>query len=136
MEQTKKQKIKRWLIRIGSSYLLVIVALLAIVAVATKTSHELEADATISGLTVTATLPASDERMVSVGSFLDIPFSPDGETPYRLRLPVDSLRTAGDNLILMAHLDSTELVGLNMASSFEVIVNTHSMSLVEYCFGK
>lgn len=130
-----RQKLKQRLIRFGTTYILAIVALTIFICAISKTTHELDADATITDLTVTATLPAKAQRMVSVGSLLDIRIEPEGETPYSLRLPVDSVCVAGPVLTAVAHLDSAEIAGLTLPDSLQVVINTPSMTIFQYWFG-
>lgn len=130
-----RQKLKQRLIRFGTTYLLALVALTIFICAISKTSHELDADATISGLTVTATLSAKAQRMVDVGSLLDIRVEPQGETPYSIRLPIDSVSVSGPMLTAVAHLDSSEVAGLTLPDSLTVVINTPSMTIFQYWFG-
>lgn len=135
MEQKQKRTLKQKLIHFGSAYLLTIAILGILAAAVCKFSHQLEARATISDLAVTASLPANAKRMVGVGSLLDIPVPPQGEIPYNLRLPVDSISDNGGTLTLIAHLDSAETASLALSDSLTVLINTPGMTFFEYCFG-
>lgn len=135
MEQKQKRTLKQKLVRFGSFYLLAIATLGIITASVCKSSHQIEARATISNMTVTASLPLNAKRMVGVGSLLDVPVTPPDGIPYSLRLPVDSVSANGGALSLVAYLDSAEVAGLDLPDSLTVLLNTPSMTIFEYCFG-
>lgn len=130
-----RQKLKQRLVRYGSTYLLVVAALAVYFCAVCKSSRVLDADATISDLTVTATLPAKAERLICVGSLLDIRVEPDGETPYCIRLPIDSVGVSDQVLTAIAHLDSSEVAGLDIPDSLRVVINTRSLTIFQYWFG-
>lgn len=135
MASKPKRSFKQRLVRFGSFYLLAIAIIGIITASVCKSSHQIEARATISNMIVTASLPLNAKRLVGVGSLLDVPVTPPDGIPYSLRLPVDSVSANGGSLSLVAYLDSAEVAGLDIPDSLTVLLNTPSMTIFEYCFG-
>lgn len=130
-----QRSFKQRLVRFSSIYLLAIAILGIITASVCKSSHQIEAQATISNMIVTAMLPPNAKRMVGVGSLLDVPVTPADGIPYSLRLTVDSVSANGGAMSLVAYLDSAEVAGVDIPDSLTVLLNTPSMTIFEYCFG-